>query len=122
MSRKIDENAVAAAQLFLKQGGRKPVEGRRRRRVAFEDAAKSMLRYPEDSEDLKVGIRELKEQLATPEEGLSIMQIAQQARNEKGQEIFENFRQGEEEVRIASLADGTSNWNVWRSWEGDVKP
>ena len=37
------------------------------------------------------------------------MQIAQQARNEKGQKIFEIFRQGEEGVCFASLADGTSN-------------
>ena len=37
------------------------VEHRRRRRVAFENVAKRMLRYLEDSEDLKVGISELKE-------------------------------------------------------------
>ena len=35
------------------------VEDRRRRRVAFEEAAKKMLRYLEDSEDLKVGVSEL---------------------------------------------------------------
>ena len=81
------------------------MEDRRRGRVAFEDAAKRMLRYLEDSEDLKVGMSELNEQLETPEEeGPSIMQIAQQARNEKGQKIFDIFRQGEEEVCIASLA------------------
>ena len=33
-----------------------------------------------------------------------IMQIAQQARNEKGHKFFEIFRQGEEEVCVASLA------------------
>ena len=55
-----------------------------------------------------MGISELKEQLETPEEGRSIMQIAQQARNEKGRRIFEIFRQGEEEVCIASLA----RWNT----------
>ena len=44
------------------------VEDRRRRRVAFEDAAKRMLRSLEDSEDLKVGISELREQLETLEE------------------------------------------------------
>ena len=67
----------------------------RRRRVAFEERAKRMLRYLEDSEDLEVGIRELKEQMKTPEEaGFSIMQIAQQARNEEGQKTFEFFRQG----------------------------
>ena len=34
-----------------------------RRRVAFGDAAKRMLRYLEDSEDLKVSVSELKGQL-----------------------------------------------------------
>ena len=68
------------------------VEDGRKRRVALEEAAKRMLRYLEVSDDLKVGISELKEQLETPEEaGFSIMQIAQQARNEEGQKIFENF-------------------------------
>ena len=81
------------------------MEDRRRRRVAFEDASKRMLRYLEDSEDLKVIISELKGQLDTPEEeGFSIMQIAQQARNDKGQKIFETFRQGADELYIASLA------------------
>ena len=51
-----------------------------------------MLGYSEDSEDLQVGISELKEQLETPEEeGQSIVQIAKQARNQKGQKIFEIF-------------------------------
>ena len=85
------------------------VEDGRKRRVAFEEMAKRMLGYFEDSGDLKVGISELKEQLETPEEeGRSIMQIAKQARNEKGQKIFDIFRQGEEEECIASLA----RWNT----------
>ena len=38
---------------------------------------KRMLKYLEDSEDLKMGLSELKEQLETPEETcFSIMQIA----------------------------------------------
>ena len=69
------------------------------------------LGYPEDSEDLKVGVNELKEQLEKLEEtGFSIMQIAQQARNEKGQKIFEIFRQGEEKVCIASFARWNTQW------------
>ena len=36
--------------------------------VAFEDAAKRMLNYLENSKDLKVSLSELKEQLETPEE------------------------------------------------------
>ena len=84
------------------------VENRRRRRVTFEDASKRMLRYLEDSEHLKESISELKGQLETlEEEGFSTMQIAQQATNEKGQKLFELFRQGEDEVYIASLARWT---------------
>ena len=71
----------------------------------FEDAAERMLKYLEDSEDLKVSLSELKEQQKAFEEaGFSIMQIAQQARNERGQKLFETFRQGENEVYIASAA------------------
>ena len=70
-----------------------------------EDAAKKMLKYLEDSEDLDVGISELKEQLETPEEtDFTIMQNAKQARNERGQKLFQIFRQEENDVYIASLA------------------
>ena len=80
------------------------MEDERKRCAAFEDAAKRMLKYLEDSEDVKVELSELKEQLETPvETGISIMQIAEQARNERGQMLFQIFRQGEE-VYIASLA------------------
>ena len=68
------------------------MEDRRRRCVACEDAAKRMLRYPEDSEDLKVRVTELREQLEISEEaGVSIRQIAQQALNENGQKDFRNL-------------------------------
>ena len=84
------------------------VEDRRRRRVAFEEMAKRMLGYPEDSEDLKVGISELKEQMETPEEaGFSIMQIAQQARNEKGHNISKFL--GEDWYALPAWRDGTRN-------------
>ena len=53
-----------------------------------------------------MGISETKEQLETLER--SFMEIAKQARNEQGQKIFETFRQGEEEVCIASL----TRWNT----------
>ena len=43
------------------------MKDKRKRCVAFEDAAKRMLKHIEDSEDLKVGLSELKEQLETPE-------------------------------------------------------
>ena len=54
---------------------------------------------------MKVGLSELEEQLEIPEEaGISIMQIAKQASNERGQQLFQIFRQEENEVCIASLA------------------
>ena len=63
--------------------------------AVYEDAAKKMLKYLEDSEDLKVGLGELKEQLEPPEEaGISIVQIAKSS----------SSRQEENEVYIASLA------------------
>ena len=81
------------------------VGDRRKWLAAHEDVAKRMLKYVEDSEDLKVSLRESKEQLESPEEaGISIMQIAKQARNERGQKLFHIFRQEENVVYIASVA------------------
>ena len=49
----------------------------------FENLAKDMLRYLEDSEDVKVGITELQEQLEVPVQiGTILKQVAQQARND----------------------------------------
>ena len=97
-------------------------EDRRRRRVALEGTAKRMLRYLEDSEDLKVGVTEFQEQLGTSEEAcISVKQIAQQAMNENGQKILENFRQGEEDVRIASRARWNAQLQGLAELEKDVK-
>ena len=80
--------------------------------LAFENLANGFLRYLEDSEDLKVSVTELEEQLGISEEaGISIKQVAQQARNENGQNMFEIFRQGEEDVCIAS----------WARWSAQLK-
>ena len=58
------------------------VEERRRRRVAFEETARSVLRYLVVSEDLEVSVTELQEQLGMSEEaGIFIKQVAQLARN-----------------------------------------
>ena len=63
-----------------------------------------MLRYQEDSEDLKVGVTELQERLGISEETrISIKKIAHQAMNENGHNFFlKKNCQGEEEVCIAS--------------------
>ena len=64
------------------------------REIAFEKLAKRMLRYVENSEKVKVDITELQERLEVPVHiGVSIQQVAQQARSENGQHIFEVFWQ-----------------------------
>ena len=56
----------------LRQQGRKKAsvlwEVKRKRCVAFEEAAKGMLKYLENRKGLKVSLSELKGQLDTPEE------------------------------------------------------
>ena len=99
------------------------VEDRRRRRVAFEETARGILRYVQDSEDLKVSVTELQEQLGMSEEAsISIKQNAQQARNENGQHLFLKYS-GTEKNNFALPAwpDGTRNWNVWLSWKEGVE-
>ena len=68
------------------------MEVRRRRRVAFGNLAKEMLSYLDSSDDVKVGITELQERLEVLVQiGISIQQVAQQARSENGQKICEVF-------------------------------
>ena len=51
-----------------------------------------MLRYLDNGDDVKVGITELQERLGVPVQiGISIQQVAQLARSENGQKIFEVF-------------------------------
>ena len=73
---------------------------------ACELIAKKMLKYLEDSEVLKVSTRELlKEQVLSPDESsVSIVRIARQARSEKSKKLLQIFRQGANEVPIASKA------------------
>ena len=77
--------------------------------AVYQWTAKKMLRYLEDSESLKVSTGELKEQVLSPDESsVSIVRIARQARSEKSKKLFQIFRQGANEVLIASMADGRS--------------
>ena len=81
------------------------MEDRRRRRIAFENLAKGMLRYLDNCNEVKVGITELRERVEVPLQfGISIQQVAQQAMNEDGQNIFEILWQEKEELCIASRA------------------
>ena len=92
------------------------MEDRRRRGIAFEKLAKEMLRYLDNSEKVNVSITELQERLEVPVQiSISIQQVAQQARSENGQKVFEIFWQEEEELCIASWA----RWDA--QWEGFVE-
>ena len=67
-----------------------------------------MLRYPEDSQDLKVGVIELQEQLGISEKaGISIRQVAQQAMNEKTTKQFSKFLGKEKKHALPAGPDGT---------------
>ena len=71
-----------------------------------------MLRYLDNSEVVKVGIAELQERLEVHVQiGISIRQVAQLARSENGQKIFEVFWQEGEELCFAS----------WVRWEAQLK-
>ena len=65
----------------------------RRRRIAFENLAKEMLRYLDHCNDVKgVHHRIARRSRGVPVQfGISIQQVAQQAMNENGQKIFEIF-------------------------------
>ena len=81
-----------------------------RRRIAFENLAREMLRYLDNSDDVKVGITEWQERSEVPVLiGISIQQVAQQGRSENGQEIFEVFWQ-EGELCVASWARWDAQW------------
>ena len=71
-----------------------------------------MLKYLEHSEELKVGITELQEQLEVLVQiVITLQQVAQQARNEIGQKVFEIFCHEEDELCIAS----------WARWDAQLK-
>ena len=97
---------LGIAEVDWKESRSPEVGDRRKWFAACEDVAKRMLKYyPEDSADLKVSLRELKEQVESLEEAdISFRQIAKQARNERVQKLFQIFGQEEKEVHIASRA------------------
>ena len=75
------------------------------RTAAYEWIATKMLKYLEDSEVMKVSTRELKEQVLSPDESsVNEVRIARQARGENSKKLFQIFRQGANEVFIASMA------------------
>ena len=87
------------------------MEERRRRRIAFENLAKSMLRYLDNCNEVKVGITELQERVVVPAQiGISIRQVARQAMNDDGQRFFEVFWQ-----------DGKLIVAGWARWEAQRK-
>ena len=85
--------------------------------------AKRMLKYLEDSEVLKLSTRELKEQVLSPDESsIRKVRIARQARSEKSKKLFHIFRQGANEVLIASMVVLERHpWRSRRKWSIQAK-
>ena len=68
------------------------MEDSRRRRIAFVYLGNGMLRYRDNSNDVKVGITELQERVEVPLQfGSSIQEVAQFVMSENGQKIFDVF-------------------------------
>ena len=84
------------------------MEDRRRRSIASEKTAKRMLKYQEDSDDVKVGVTELQEQLEVSQNvGISITQVAQQAMNENGQRFSKIVGKEKKRYALPVGPDGT---------------
>ena len=80
------------------------MEDERKWCVVFNDTIKRIQKYPQNNEDLKVSLSELKEQLETLEEvDFSIVQIVKQTRNERSQRLFESFDKERMRGYIVSL-------------------
>ena len=72
---------------------------------AREGIARRMLKHLEDSGIRKSAQDNWEEQVLSPNEPrINTVRIARQARNEKREKLFQIFRQGENEVLIASKA------------------
>ena len=93
------------------EGQRVAMEDRRRRSIAFEILAKEMLRYLDNSDDVKVAITELHERLETSENRYFCSASGPASDERKWPTNFEIFRQGEEELCIAS----------WARWDAQLK-
>ena len=113
MPRQNPTNASASAKLVISQRRRRPLglDGRQTRaRYCIREIGKGNVEILGNSEKVKVGITELQERLdVLVQIGSSIQQVAQQARSENGQEVFEIFWQ-EEKVYVASWARWDAQW------------
>ena len=89
-------------------------EGDQNWTAACEWTVKKMLKCLEDSKVLKVSTRKLKEHVLSPNESsVSIVRIARQVRSEKSKKLFQIFRQGANEVLIASTARWEEHLKGW---------
>ena len=99
------------------------VEERRRRRIAFENLAKGMLRYLDNCKEVKVGITILQERVEVPLQfGISIQQVAQQTMNEDGQIYFPSILVRRKEIYVLLAgSDGRRSgkgWSIWKEKKG----
>ena len=108
-------DSSASEKLVVGQRRRRSLgtEGRKAKaKIAFENLAKSMLRYLDNCNEVKVGITELQERVEVPEQiRISTQQVARQAMNEDGQKKLEVFWKEEGKLFVA----------CWARWEAQRK-
>ena len=98
------------------------MEDRRRQRVVFENLAREMLRYLENSEELKVCITELQEQLEVfVQIGTTWQQVAQQVRNEIGQKVLKSFGKKKKSYEKPVGQGAMRSGKAWWSWKEGVR-
>ena len=106
-------NASAAEKFVVSQRRRGPMglDGRQAKaRYCLREIGKGNVEIFGDSAKVNVGITELQERLEVPVQiCISIQQVAQQARSENDQKVFEIFRQ-EEELCVASWTRWDAQW------------
>ena len=96
---------------------------RRRRRVAFENLAKEMLRYLNNSDDVKVGITELQERLEVPLPiGISIQQVASRREVKMAKRFLKFFFcMKKKNYVLPAGPDGRRSGKASSNWKEDVK-
>ena len=84
--------------------------------------ATRMLRYLDNSSDVRVGITELQERVEVPLHiGISIQQVAQLARSENGQKMKYFGKKKKNNYVSSAGADGRRSGKAQSTWKEDVK-
>ena len=98
------------------------MEDKRRQSFAFENLAKEMLRNLDNSEDLKVGITELQEQLEVPVQiGVTLQQVASKRGMKFVKTFLKSFGKKKKSFVQPVGQGGMRSGKAWWSWKEGVR-